>query len=90
MSLLFGMSEDEINAIKKQQDEQLQMLKDQLLLFGDQQMSSKINEFLTPNSVNVKKELIKTESQVSDVRLTKVVSDNRVIDVDQAKEVKTE
>lgn len=53
-------------------------------------MPGNVNEFLTPNSVNIKKEQIKTESQLSDVRLTKVVSDNRVIDVDQVKEIKTE
>ena len=50
-----------------------------MLLFGDHD-----------EVANIKKELIKTESQASDVRLTKVVSDNRVIDVDQPKEVKTE
>lgn len=60
------------------------------MLFGDEGQTGDVNEFSTPNPVNVKKEPIKTESQNSEVKLTRVIADNRVIDVDQSKDVKTE
>ena len=44
----------------------------------------------TQNAVNVKKESVKSESQNSAVKMTKIIADNGVIDVDQSKEIKTE
>lgn len=52
------------------------------MLFGDEGQTGEVNEFSTPNAINVKKEPIKSESQNSEVKLTRVIADNRVIDVD--------
>ena len=60
------------------------------MLFGDEGQGGEVNEFSTPNPINVKKEPIKSESQNSEVKMTRVIADNRVIDVDQSKDIKTE
>ena len=87
---MFGIPEEEVQAIKQKQNEYLQKIKDQQLLFGDEGQPGEVNEFSTPNQINVKKEPIKSESQNSEVKMTRVIADNRIIDVDQSKDIKTE
>ena len=64
------------------------------MLFGDEAPTGgnagEGVDLSTQNAVNVKKESVKSESQNSAVKMTKIIADNGVIDVDQSKEIKTE